>query len=128
MIDQLPKGAMRDLGKQLHYWAKRCEKAERELTELRAKMKLLLDKMKQAVKSLPPLMLLLGSPAIAKELTITDQEQTAVQQICDVASTNQNIPRDTRAGIAQFCVIWAKKITDTKGDPPDGKGPQEAPK
>ena len=74
------------------------------------------------------ILLLLISSAIAKELTVTDQEQTAIQQICDVASTNQNIPRDTRAGIAQFCVIWAKKITDTKVDPPDGKGPQEAPK
>ena len=74
------------------------------------------------------ILLLLISSAIAKELTVTDQEQTAIQQICDVASTNQNIPRDTRAGIAQFCVIWAKKIIDTKGDPPDGKGPQEAPK
>ena len=74
------------------------------------------------------ILLLLISSAIAKELTVTDQEQTAIQQICDVASTNQNIPRDTRAGIAQFCVIWAKKITDTKVDPPDGKGPQETPK
>ena len=74
------------------------------------------------------ILLLLISSAIAKELTVTDQEQTAIQQICDVASTNQNIPRDTRAGIAQFCVVWAKKITDTKVDPPDGKGPQEAPK
>ena len=91
-------------------------------------MKLLLDKMKQAgVKSLP-LMLLLASPAMAKELTVTDQEQTAIQQICDIASTNQNIARDTRAGIAQFCVVWAKKVTDTKVDPPDGKGPQETPK
>jgi len=74
------------------------------------------------------ILLLLISSAIAKELTVTDQEQTAIQQICDVASTNQNIPRDTRAGIAQFCVVWAKKITDTKVDPPDGKGPQETPK
>ena len=74
------------------------------------------------------ILLLLISSAMAKELTVTDQEQTAIQQICDVASTNQNISRDTRAGIAQFCVVWAKKITDTKVDPPDGKGPQEAPK
>jgi len=127
MIDQLPKGAMRDLGKQLHYWAKRCEKAEAEVRELRAKVNVLSRKLKQVgIKIL--LMLLLVSPAMAKELTVTDQEQTAIQQICDVASTNQNIPRDTRAGIAQFCVVWAKKITDTKVDPPDGKGPQEAPK
>ena len=69
--------------------------------------------------------LLLPSLAIAKDLTVTDQEQTAIQQICDVASTNQNIPRDTRAGIAQFCVVWAKKIAETpnniQADPPKEK-------
>jgi hypothetical protein len=66
------------------------------------------------------ILLLLTSLATAKDLQVTDQEQTAIQQICDVASTNQNIPRDTRAGIAQFCVVWARKITpaDTKVDPP----------
>jgi hypothetical protein len=76
------------------------------------------------------ILLMLTSLAAAKDLQVNDQEQTAIQQICDVASTNQNIPRDTRAGIAQFCVVWARKITsaDTKVDPPDGKGPQEAPK
>ena len=75
------------------------------------------------------ILLLLTSLATAKDLQVTDQEQTAIQQICDVASTNQNIPRDTRAGIAQFCVVWARKITpaDTRVDPPDGR-PQEAPK
>ena len=68
------------------------------------------------------ILLMLSSSAIAKELTINDQEQTAIQQICDVASTNQNIPRDTRAGIAQFCVVWAKKIAEapvnSQVDPP----------
>ena len=66
------------------------------------------------------ILLLLTSLALAKDLQVNDQEQTAIQQICDVASTNQNIPRDTRAGIAQFCVVWARKITpaDTKVDPP----------
>ena len=71
------------------------------------------------------LLILLASPAMAKELTVTDQEQTAIQQICDVASTNQNIPRDTRAGIAQFCVVWAKKIAEApnniQADPPKEK-------
>jgi len=71
------------------------------------------------------ILLLLTSLATAKDLQVTDQEQTAIQQICDVASTNQNIPRDTRAGIAQFCVVWAKKIAETPGntqtDPPKEK-------
>ena len=74
------------------------------------------------------ILLMLSSPAIAKELTINDQEQTAIQQICDVASTNQNIARDTRAGIAQFCVVWARKMTEAPGNsqadppaPPPGK-------
>ena len=75
-------------------------------------------------------LLLLLSPALAKELTVNDQEQTAIQQICDVASTNQNIPRDTRAGIAQFCVVWAKKIAETPGnskvDPPPPPPPEPA--
>jgi len=68
------------------------------------------------------ILLLLTSLAAAKDLSVNDQEQSAIQQICDVASTNQNIPRDTRAGIAQFCVVWAKKIAETPGnsklDPP----------
>ena len=68
------------------------------------------------------ILLLLTSIATAKDLQVNDQEQTAIQQICDVASTNQNIPRDTRAGIAQFCVVWAKKIAEVPGnskvDPP----------
>jgi hypothetical protein len=68
------------------------------------------------------ILLLLTSIATAKDLSVNDQEQTAIQQICDVASTNQNIPRDTRAGIAQFCVVWAKKIAEVPGnskvDPP----------
>jgi hypothetical protein len=71
------------------------------------------------------ILLMLSSSAIAKELTINDQEQTAIQQICDVASTNQNIARDTRAGIAQFCVVWAKKIAEApsniQADPPKEK-------
>jgi len=76
------------------------------------------------------ILLLLLSPAMAKELTVNDQEQTAIQQICDVASTNQNIPRDTRAGIAQFCVVWAKKIAETPSENKqvsDGEGPKKAP-
>ena len=71
------------------------------------------------------ILLLLTSIATAKDLAVNDQEQTAIQQICDVASTNQNIPRDTRAGIAQFCVVWAKKIAEapsnTQTDPPKEK-------
>jgi hypothetical protein len=68
------------------------------------------------------ILLALTSFASAKELTVNDQEQTAIQQICDVASTNQNIGRDVRAGIAQFCVVWAKKIVEVpsnvQADPP----------
>ena len=67
-------------------------------------------------------LLALTSVAAAKELTVTDQEQSAIQQICDVASTNQNVTRDVRAGISQFCVVWAKKIAEAPGnaqvDPP----------
>ena len=66
------------------------------------------------------LLLALTATAAAKELTVNDQEQNAIQQICDVASTNQNVTRDVRAGIAQFCVVWAKKIGEppTQIDPP----------
>ena len=76
------------------------------------------------------ILLLLTSLAAAKDLQVNDQEQTAIQQICDVASTNQNIPRDTRAGIAQFCVVWAKKIAEVPGnskvDPPPPPLPEPA--
>ena len=74
------------------------------------------------------ILLLLTSIATAKDLSVNDQEQTAIQQICDIASTNQNIARDTRAGIAQFCVVWARKMTEAPSNsqtdppaPPPGK-------
>ena len=71
------------------------------------------------------ILLLLISAASAKDLNITDQEQTAIQQICDIASTNPNISRDIRANVAQFCVVWQKKMTEApnniQADPPPPK-------
>ena len=68
--------------------------------------------------------MLLSVPAVAKELTITDQKQATIQAICDVASTNPGISREIRAQIAAFCVEWDREIKQAeapavvKADPP----------
>ena len=60
------------------------------------------------------ILLLLISPAAAKDLAVTDQEQINIQAICDVASTNPNISRDIRANISAFCVQWNKQMTEAQ--------------
>jgi hypothetical protein len=72
------------------------------------------------------IVLALTSSAIAKEVQVNEQEQAAIQSICDVASTNSNITRDMRAGITNFCVTWEKKIaTDGKPAEPQADPPKK---
>jgi hypothetical protein len=55
-------------------------------------------------------LLLMMSAAYAKDLTINDQDQAAVQQICDIAAASAALNRDNRAAVANWCVSWARRI------------------
>jgi hypothetical protein len=52
----------------------------------------------------------LASPAAAKEITVNDQDQIVILQVCDTASVNPNVPRDMRAGIVNWCVQWDGRV------------------
>jgi len=72
-------------------------------------------------------LLSLISVALAKDFNVTDQDQTNIQVICDVASTNPNVSRDARATISNFCVGWEKRVTDSNKSQVsvDGQGPEK---
>lgn len=58
--------------------------------------------------------LLFATSAFAKDINVNDQEQIALQTICDVASVSTNVGRDVRAQIANFCVAWEKRVAAAK--------------
>jgi hypothetical protein len=61
--------------------------------------------------------------AQAKEITLSEQDQTAVQQICDVAALSPNSVREIRAAIAQWCVQWEKRMKESAQE--SAKPPEE---
>jgi hypothetical protein len=56
------------------------------------------------------LLALLVSVAFAKDFPVSDQDQQAIQSICDVAATSPNLPRDARANVASWCVQWEHRV------------------
>jgi hypothetical protein len=58
--------------------------------------------------------LLAATPAFAHEFSVTDQEQVALQTICDIASVSTTVTREVRSQIAGFCVAWEKRVATAK--------------
>lgn len=65
-------------------------------------------------------LLLLSSPALAKDFPVTDQDQQNIQGICDVAAAAPALNRDMRAQVSGWCVSWEKRVSDANkpADPP----------
>lgn len=57
-------------------------------------------------------LLLLTAPAAAADFSITDQDQTALQQICDIAARSGELNREQRAQVSSYCVVWANRIKE----------------
>lgn len=55
---------------------------------------------------------LLSAFASAKEFTVSDQDQSNIQGICDVAAASPALNRDIRANVSAWCVAWEKRVTD----------------
>lgn len=63
----------------------------------------------------------LATTAIAKDFTVNDEEQKNILVICEIAARSPNIPIETTAGVAQFCVAWKTKMA--AADKPPEKQP-----
>lgn len=63
-------------------------------------------------------LLLLSSPALAKEFSVSDQDQAAIQTVCDMAAASPSLNRDVRAQVAAWCVSWEKRIAEANNPEP----------
>lgn len=58
-----------------------------------------------------------GTLANAKELTVSEQEQATVGQICEIAAKSPAVPIGTTAQIAAWCVQWGERSKTTPAAP-----------
>lgn len=56
-------------------------------------------------------------PAHGKELPLTEQEQSTVLALCDIAAQSPAISREMRANIAASCLVWQKKVEAANATP-----------
>lgn len=69
------------------------------------------------MKLLIALFLLIASPVTAKDMLVSDGEQTDIAKICEVAARAPNITLELTAMIANWCVIWEKKRKEPPAEP-----------
>lgn len=58
------------------------------------------------------LLLLASGYALAKDFTITDQDQANIQGLCDAAALSPSLTRQVRASVAAWCVEWQKRVEE----------------
>lgn len=65
--------------------------------------------------------LVVSNLAKAKEFTITDQDQIAIQEICETAARSPASPIELNAGIAQWCIQWKQRVRQANVPKPEPK-------
>lgn len=72
------------------------------------------------------LLALHASVAAAKELSVTDQEQQAISQICEAASLSPAQNLEARVAIGQWCLTWKRRM-ETNNQRPEAPAPPAQP-
>lgn len=56
------------------------------------------------------LFLIASGSAQAKDFSVNDGDQAAIQVLCDTASLSPNVSREARAQISGWCVAWEQRV------------------
>lgn len=73
--------------------------------------------------------LLLASPAAAKDFPVTDEDQRAIVVMCQMAVKSPAVDIDTTASLANWCLQWRGRMRAADAPPlPPTEKPAEPPK
>lgn len=74
---------------------------------------------------LTAIMLMLTSPAMAKEFLVTDQDQANVTAICELGTRAPTLQVEAIAQIATWCVQWKQRVQSANSVKPSDQKPPD---